>query len=42
MVLNWPDIKRNNIEVISATVKKMTFAVIDEPMYLATELFIGK
>ena len=31
-----------NMEVIRATTKKMTVAAIEEPRYLATELFIGK
>ena len=32
MVLNRPDTRRMSIEVKSATVKKMTFAVIEEPI----------
>lgn len=41
-VSNLPQITKITIEATRATRKKVIFAVIDEPKYLETELFIGR
>jgi hypothetical protein len=41
-VLKSPNTRNMRIDVIRATMKKVILAVMLEPMYADTELFIGK